>query len=77
MSYSMVAVIGSREMDHAIDTGKGRSSAAIAVGIEFLLRQNITAALNEATRQELEYSYRSGQDESTSGCKWASLGRYG
>jgi hypothetical protein len=73
----MVAVIGSREMDHAINTGKGRSSAAIAVGIEFLLRQDITAVLDEATRQELEYCLLCRRVGLTSGSKWASLGRYG
>jgi hypothetical protein len=47
----MGSVFGPQEMDHAIDAGKGRSSTTISMWVEFLLGQNIAAALIEAPRQ--------------------------
>ena len=45
MSYGMSSVFGPGEMDHAIDASKGRSSTAVSMWVEFLLGQNIAAAL--------------------------------
>jgi hypothetical protein len=41
----MGAVVRSGEVHHAVDTGKSGSATAIAMRIELLFRQNITAVL--------------------------------
>jgi len=56
MSYSMSSVFGPREMYHAIDAGEGRSSTTVPVWVQFLLGQNVAAALMMAKEQELEYN---------------------
>lgn len=44
-SYRVASVLSAREVYHAINAGKGGSGAAIAMGIEFLLGEDVTARL--------------------------------
>lgn len=49
----MGSVFGPREMDHAVDASKGRSSTTVSVWVEFLLGQDIAAALRTVVRIQL------------------------
>lgn len=53
MSYRMSSVFGPGEMDHAIDASEGRSSTTVSVWVEFLLGQDIAAALRAVVRIQL------------------------
>jgi hypothetical protein len=41
----MGAILGASEVHHAVETGEGGAVAAVAVGIELLLGENIAAGL--------------------------------
>lgn len=47
MTYGMAPVVGTEEGDLAVQAGEGCAAAVIAVGIEFLLREDIAAALRD------------------------------
>ena len=44
-TYSMRSVLGTIKVNHAIDTGKRRAATLAAVGVELLLREDITTSL--------------------------------
>lgn len=48
----MRSVLGTIEMDHAIDAGERRAAALTAVGIELFLRENITTPLRSKSCQQ-------------------------
>lgn len=44
-TYGMRAIVGAAEVGHAIQTGKGASTTVVAMRVEFLLGEDIIAAL--------------------------------
>lgn len=44
-TYSMAAIFGAVEMDHAVDAGKRCAAAFVPMRIEFLLGEDIPAVL--------------------------------
>jgi hypothetical protein len=53
------------EVHHAVEAGEGGGSAVIAVGVEFLLREDITAGLAGRERRSAAVEIRGN------GAKWA------
>ena len=52
-TYRVRSVFGAGKMNHAIDAGKGGASAAVAMRVELLLGENVTARLMEPARQQV------------------------
>lgn len=51
ISYSVRSIFRPVKVHHTIETGEGRSSALVPMLIEFLLRQDISACLDEQYQQ--------------------------
>lgn len=49
----------SLEMNHAIDAGERRASTLVAMGVEFLLRKDITARLEREPSQQTTLAWLS------------------
>lgn len=47
ITYSMFSVVGPSKVYHAVKAGKGRASALAVMRIDFLLRENIAAVLQQ------------------------------